>query len=222
MRNLMGLLKLDIKLVTPYWKWLVLFFGIALLMGILNNNDAGSIFMFSFAIFAGTCTAFPFENTDKSNLNVLFATLPTNRRSMLVARHIFFLVTLVIMLVAGIIVGIVLDLIMGNELSFTVMSLFACLAIGLYLFNVGFQTPFFYRYGYTKGRIFLWIPIIVVMVIVQLPQILGAFGIEDGFNIFEVMFRNTTLTSFIAVGIGIVSIVVSFFFSRKVYLNKDF
>jgi len=221
MKNLMALLKLDIKLITPYWKWLLLFFGIALLIGVVAGQD-GTVFMISFTMFAGTFTAFNFENTEKSNLNVLFATLPTNRKSMLFVRYLYTLIVLALSLFVAISVGLIIDLAFGNTPSFTIYLMFACLSFGLFLFNTSFQTPFFYAKGYMKGRIFLWIPIIIVMIALNLPVLFDAFNIDANVNIFEVMFRNITLTNWIAVTVGVASIIVSYLASRKIYLKKDF
>ena len=217
----MALLKLDIKLITPYWKWLLLFFGIALLIGVVAGQD-GTVFMISFTMFAGTFTAFNFENTEKSNLNVLFATLPTNRKSMLFVRYLYTLIVLALSLFVAISVGLIIDLAFGNTPSFTIYLMFACLSFGLFLFNTSFQTPFFYAKGYMKGRIFLWIPIIIVMIALNLPVLFDAFNIDANVNIFEVMFRNITLTNWIAVTVGVASIIVSYLASRKIYLKKDF
>ena len=220
MKNFMSLLKLDTRLVTPYWKWLVLFTGIALLFGILSQN--GSNFMFSFAIFAGTFTAFNFENTDKSNLNVLFATLPTNRKSMLNARYTFILLVLVLSVMASLGGGLVLDLIFGNTIYFDRYLMMFCLTIGIYLFSTGFQTPFFYGMGYVKGKIFLWIPIIVIVVVVNLHGLFDAMGVDINFDVFDIMLNNMLVTNIVAISVGTVAIVSSYFISRRIYLRKDF
>jgi len=221
MKNIKGLLKLDTRLVTPYWKWLVLFFGLALLFTLIGDRS-GPMFMISFTIFSATLTAFPFENTEKSNLNVLYATLPTNRKSMLTARYIFFIGFLVLSLAFAFIVGQIIDVIFDNNIGFEDYALFICLAFGIFVFNVSFQTPFFYGKGYIKGKIFLWIPIIVIMIIMNIPALLDVFGVETNFNIFRIMIENRLTTCIIAVVVGIASFVISFFTSRVIYLKKDF
>jgi len=219
MKNLKALFKLDVLLITPYWKWWVMFFGIALIMGVMNQDGASLVLIL--AIFAATMTAFPFESTDKSNLNVLFATLPSNRRSMLVARYGFILLILGCMLVVGILTGIILDLIFSNTISFQVIALISSISIGAFLLAVSFQTPFFYWKGYTKGRIFMWIPIIVIVILINLPNLFNLLRLNIDFNIFEIAFRNVTATSLISLGVGLLAFVISFFVSCKVFLKKD-
>ena len=221
MKNMKALFLLDIKLITPYMKWLVLFTGIAFIMGLMNGG-AGTMFMISFSLFAGTFTAFNFENTEKSNLNILFATLPTNRKTMLNVRYIYFLAILGLSLIASLGIGLLMDLGFGNSNPFEVYLMMICLTIGVYLFNTGFQTPFFYRFGYMKGRIFLWIPIILIMVIMMWPMLVSAFGVQSTFDVFEIMSRDMTRTNIIAVSVGAIVYVISYLSSRYIYLRKDF
>ncbi|MCL2822111.1 MAG: ABC-2 transporter permease, partial [Firmicutes bacterium] len=204
MKNLKPLLKLDFQLLKPYWIWWVLFLGIALVVGLLNQM--GFVFMVSLAMFAATIMAFPFESTDKSNLHVLFSTLPTNRRSMVLARYIFILIGLAVALVVGIVLAIVIDLIFTPQVStldpmyfLTSVSLF----LALFTLVVGFQTPFFYRFGYVKGKIFMWVPIVLIMIAMMLPGLLSIFNIESSFNIFSAMFLNPLPTSLIALAFAI-------------------
>ncbi|MCL2570570.1 MAG: ABC-2 transporter permease [Firmicutes bacterium] len=221
MKNISGLLKIDTMLIAPYWKWLVMFFGIALLMSIVAGQS-GLVFIISFTMFAGTFTAFNFENTEKSNLNVLYATLPTNRKSILFTRYIFILIVLVLSLIVAVGVGIIIDLAFGNTLYWEAFATLACISFAIYLFNTSFQTPFFYRFGYVKGKIFLWIPLIIIMIILNIPVLFDVFNLNVNFNIFEILFRNTTATSLIALAVGIVSITISYILSHKIYLKRDF
>ncbi|MCL2228605.1 MAG: ABC-2 transporter permease, partial [Firmicutes bacterium] len=190
------------------------------LMGIMAGD--GLTFIISFAMFAGTFTAFNFENTEKSNLNVLFSTLPTNRKSIINARYIYIMVVLGLSLLVAIIGALIIEVAFGNTINGEFLFTFICLSFALYLINTGFQTPFLYAKGYTKGKIFLWIPIIVLMVILNIPVLLDLFNVDSDFNVFNIMFRNTTATSIISIVVGIVSIVTSYFASRWIYLKKDF
>jgi len=228
MKNLKALLKLDLLLLAPYKLWFLLFLGISILLGIFmsgfGDELVGFSFIISWTIFAGTIMAFPFESIDNGNMNVLYATLPTNRKSIIAGRYLIILVILVLSLVVGIIGSLALDLIFSNTITHQVMLLSISLSIGLYLLAVGFQTPFLYKVGYIKGKIFMWIPIIIVNLVMLIPTVLDLFGVENPnrFSIFNVMLSNTLPASLIALGAGAVSLIVSYILSRKIYLNKDF
>jgi len=219
MKNIKALLKLDFQLLVPYWKWWLLFLGISLFIGLVNQD--GYIFMLSATIFAGTMMAFPFESTDNSNLNILYASLPTTRKSMVTARYMFILLTLFAALAVSTVVGLIINLGFGNPITAGLIFPFITLSFALFLVSVGFQTPFMYKYGYVKGKIFMWIPIVLATIVLMLPAIFNLFRLDITFNIFEVLLRNPTVTSLISLGVGIAAIAMSFFLSRKTYLKKD-
>ena len=224
MKNIKALLKLDFELIKPYWMWLLMFLGIAIVLTLVtvNQNNSAISFIISLIMFAGTFICFPFESTDNSNLNVLYASLPTNRKSIIVARYISILIILATSLIVAVVGSILMDLAFSNPLSFSFIATFTCIAFALYMFNVGFQTPFMYRFGYVKGKIFIWIPIIIVMAIMFIPDLLGAFDVIVNFNIFNILLQNPLVTSLVSLGAGIIFITVSFFISRAIYLKKDF
>jgi len=219
MKKITALLRLDFQLLKPYWKWWLMFFGIALFMGLINQG--GDVFMLSIIIFAGTVMAFPFESTDKSNLHVLYSILPTNRKSMVTARYLFTLLLLALTLVISVVVGIILDLSFRNGVSLSVIIPVICISTGIFAVSVGFQTPFFYRFGYTKGRIFMWIPIVVIMIIMNLQLVFNLFRLDISFNIFEILFRQRVVTSLVSIGVAVTALVVSFVLSRVIYLRRD-
>ena len=220
MKNFKALVQLDFKLLAPYWKWWLMFFGFSLLMSIANQD--GYTFIISLPMFAGTMMAFPFESTDKSNLNVLYTSLPTNRKTQVSARYGFILISLVITIIISIITALIVNSIFDQNHDFNVYIAFIALSFGIFLTMTGFQTPFFYKIGYTKGKIFMWIPIIVVVVLMNVPALLDIINIDFDFNIFEMAFRNTTITSIVSIITGIVVAIVSYLVSYKIYLKRDF
>jgi len=219
MKKITALLKLDFQLLAPYWKWWLMFFGISLGLSLLNRS--GVLFVISLTIFAGTVMAFPFESTDNSNLHVLYSILPTNRKSMVFARYIAILIIFVISLALAISTGIIIDLAFHSTFSGRGILLSTCLAFGLYMVSVGFQTPFLYRFGYKKGRIFMWIPIILVNIAIMLPALFDLFNSNITFNIFDAFFNNQTPTNLISVGVGVAALVISFIVSRILYVRRD-
>jgi len=220
MKNLKALLGLDFKMVAPYWKWWLMFLGIALFMSLINRD--GGLFILFMAMFGMTMMAFPFEVTEKSNLDVLFATLPSNRKSILAARYIYILLMLLVIIVISVPVGIIIHAAFGNTLSASGFAIITFFSAAVFLVCAGVQTPFMYKYGYKKGRIFMWIPLIVFILVFNLPGIFDLFNMDIEFNIFEILFRNTAATILISIGVGALAYTLSFLASRKVYLKKDF
>jgi len=254
MKNLKALLKLDMELIKPYWRWLLMFFGISILTSVFMGG--GIAFILNLFVFGATILAFPFENVEKGNMETLYAVLPTNRKSMIFARYIFAVIFMLIVAAIAVGVGALIDFIYMQipnyvqnpvypyypeyiriprlmELDMYANMLFTMLALGfaMYMITFSVQTPFFYKYGYKKGRIFMWIPIIVIMLVSLVPSIVS---MVDGpnINLFNMMLgvnANTPelaqqarlITTLVSLGAGILFPIGSFFLSRKMYLRKD-
>jgi len=220
MKNIKALLRLDYQLVRTYWKWWLSFFALSIFMSIVNRSGATNVLIFS--MFAMTLMALPFEVADKNNLNVLFATLPTNRKSLLFARYAFMALSLVAVIIISVITGLAIDLISGNSINITEYLTFTSLSICVFLVAAGIQTPFFYRHGYAKGRIFMWIPLIVIIIVINLPALFDLLSLDIEFDIFQILFRNVTVTSIVSLCTGVLAFVISYLLSRRIYLKKDF
>jgi len=241
-KNIKALLTLEVNLIKPYWKWLLMFFGISLLVGMFMGG--GFAFIINLPIFAATILAFPFENVEKGNMETLYAVLPTNRKSMIFSRYLFAIIFLAITLVLAIGVGVLIDFVILQippsyqyideirvyaarvmQSPVYTQMLFTMLAVGfaMYMITFSIQTPFFYKYGYKKGRIFMWIPLIIIMVASVLPVLIALLGGPD-FNVFNAMIQTSQariITSSVSAGVGLLAPVGSFFLSRKMYLKKD-
>ena len=219
MKNIKALLKLEYSYVKTYWIYVLLFFGIALIMGIANQD--GASFILSLMIFVVALMTFPFEFTDKSNLNILYGTLPTNRKSIVTARYVFFIILVLVSSVIGILGGIIIDAIF-TSINMRILLSFLAISVGAALLLAGWIAPFLFKFGWQKGRVFFWIAIAVVVILINIGPLISIFGVENSFSIFIFVLRNLTVSSFVSLGAGIVVFAISFLFSQKVYLNKDF
>jgi len=220
MKNILALLKLDYRLIVTYWKWWLAFFIISIFISVVN--ESGAAFSFIFALFAMTMMALPFEVADKNNLHLLYATLPTNRKSMLMSRYGFMLASLLALLIISVPVGLIIDLIFSNAMSLSIYLTFLSLAVGAFLVAVGVQTPFLYKFGYAKGRIFMWIPLVIVIVVINLPPLFSLLRLEIEFNVLNILLSNSLVTSLVSLGGGALVFIISYFMARRVYLRKDF
>lgn len=220
MKNVMALLKLDFQLIKAWRLWVLMFLGIAVGSALLNQS--GIAFIGMAGMFSAIIMTFPFEMSDKNNLNILYASLPTNRKSVVFARYLFALAFLVLAIVVGIAGFFIIDLIFGNDFDFKIMGLMLALAITLFLILVGWQSIFFFKLGYTKGRLFFWAPIVLLIIIINLPGILGWFNIDISLgDMFSAVINNALLSSLIALAVGATVFTISYFVSCKIYLKKD-
>ena len=221
MKNLMALLKLDIIYIKTYWQWVLMFIGISIVLGISMQN--GPNFLINLTIFLVVITLFPFESMDKG-LNILYGSLPTNRKSIITGRYIFLLIVLSVLVVGGMLGGIVLELIFQDSIDMTGMLTGLAICVGTFLIFTGWNAPFLFKYGYARGRFFFWGFIGVIMLVIYLPNLLDAFGVREAnrFSLLRIAFENYTTTSIIMLSVGVAAFAVSFFLSQKIYSKKDF
>ena len=220
MKKIKALVKLDFIFIKTTWIWLFAFLGISLIMGLINQ--IGIAFVVSLSLFIATLCLIPFELTDKSNLNILYGILPTNRKSMVTARFIFYFVFFLLVVVFGAVGMVLIDLLFNNVITFTNILTTLALAFGIYFLFIGFISPFIYKYSYTKGKFFMWALIAVFLIILNIEPLLSIINIETNFNLFNVFFLNYTTASLITLGLGMLVMVISYFISKKIYLNKNF
>jgi len=223
MKNINALLKLDYQLIKPYWKWVLMFLGMAIFFGILNQM--GEVFILMIVIFLPFVLAFPFEMTDKSNLNVLFGTLPTTRQSVLSARYVFAVLSLVIGIIIAFAGSVIITFGFNNYFSIANQLMMLCLGIGIFAILLGWQNIFFFQKGYTKGRFFAWIPMILLFILLNISSLLSLFRVETDFSfesIMEALFSNPLITSLVSLVVAIVALGTSYIISKRIYLKKDF
>ena len=220
MKKLGALLKLEFSYLKTYWLYVLLFLGIAIVMGLASQD--GTSFILSLIMFVVALTTFSFEFTDKSNLNILYGTLPTNRKSIVTARYIFFISILFIGAIVGLIGGIIINLVFSQEVDITILLSALAFSIGIYLILVGWIAPFLFKFGWQKGKLFFWVAIAIVIITINIGGLLNAVGVSNTFNIFEFFLRNLIVSSLVSLGIGGFVIAISFFASIKVYLKKNF
>ena len=220
MKNLRALLRLEQSFITTYWKYVLLFLGIAIVMGV--SMRSGINFIFTSMIFVSVLTLFAFEFTDKSNLNVLYGTLPTNRKSIVTARYSFMVILLFIGGLIALLGGVIIQLAFNQRVAVTDTFAVLAMSIGVYLVFTAWNTPFLFKFGYQKGRVFFWVFMIVFMIVFNLQGLLSAVGVSINFNVFTIAFGNVVKTGLIALGIGVAVFIASFFISQRIYKKKDF
>ena len=221
MKNVKALMKLDWELIKSFRIWLAVFLAIAVAVTLINQT--GIVFIVIWVgVFSALIMAWQFEVTDKNNLNVLYAALPTTRKSMVFARYMFALIFLASAIVIGLVVGLGVELIFGNEIVFDIIFMIMSLSIGIFFLMVAWQNVFFFKLGYTKGRMFVWVPLTIFIILLNLPVLLGIFNVTISMDqIFMEIFANTWLVSGIALVIGVTAFVASYFASCRTYLKKD-
>ncbi|MGV8983288.1 ABC-2 transporter permease [Clostridium sp.] len=180
---------------------------------IFQNNYASTILLCFLSIYllAVYANAYDF----KYNSELMINSLPVNRTIVVAAKYLSVFVFLICAILITLIMGSLLHFIAPTLVNKTISinTIFIEFFIICTYFSVFF--PFYYKLGYLKSR---WVNFIIMAVMGSLISFSNEILTNN--TIFGVDFGS--LQRIILTVIPIIFIVVSFFSSVKIYLNKEF
>jgi len=180
---------------------------------LFQNNYATTILLCFLSIYllAVYANAYDF----KYNSELMINSLPVNRKVVVAAKYLSVFLFLICAILITLIVGSLLHFITPNLVSKTINinTIFIEFFIVCTYFSIFF--PFYYKLGYLKSR---WVNFIIMAVMGSLISFTNEILTNN--TIFGVDFG--LLQRIVLTAIPIIFIVVSFFASIKIYLNKEF
>lgn len=201
-----GLIIKDILMIKNNIKLLSIAFLVWLILSSTQNNDMTFVLPFlAIMIFIST-----FSYDDYNNWNAYAITLPNGRKNVVKSKYIASIIlTVVIALICGVISYIFYKTKMLNLIQQLSGSLVGVIIV------ISLLYPIMFKYGSEKGRIITMLLVICTVCISGL--ISKIINIPEKYiNIF-----NNYETVFLAV-ISIVSLIISYIISKKIYLKKEY
>lgn len=201
-----GLIIKDILMIKNNIKLLSIAFLVWLILSSTQNNDITFVLPFlAIMIFIST-----FSYDDYNNWNAYAITLPNGRKNVVKSKYIASIIlTVVIALICGVISYIFYKTKMLNLIQQLSGSLVGVIIV------ISLLYPIMFKYGSEKGRIITMLLVIgtvcisgLISKIINIP--------EKYMNIFS-----NYETAFLAV-ISIVSLIISYIISKKIYLKKEY
>ncbi len=201
-----GLIIKDILMIKNNIKLLSIAFLVWLILSSTQNNDMTFVLPFlAIMIFIST-----FSYDDYNNWNAYAITLPNGRKNVVKSKYIASIIlTVVIALICGVISYIFYKTKMLNLIQQLSGSLVGVIIV------ISLLYPIMFKYGSEKGRIITMLLVIgtvcisgLISKIINIP--------EKYINIFS----NYEI-AFLAV-ISIVSLIISYIISKKIYLKKEY
>lgn len=207
-----GMIKKDLFMIKNNFKTFLLALFIYLFYSIIFKTDMS--FFLPFMGFMISMTTFSYD--DYNNWHTYAATLPQGRINIVKSKYITTILITVILTIVSIILSSIICSVRGNlnmeELLSTILGVF----VGI-IFMMSSIYPFLFKYGSEKGRL--------VMIILAL-LIVGVFLLFTNFVDVEI---SKKLLKFVEKYIIVLTITlstimatISYFISKKIYLNKEF
>ena len=153
--------KLDFNLLKYYYKSICFTLLIPLAFILLYRTLAVGI---SFAMFMiAMSSIYTFSVADKNDMQRLYRILPVSVKALVCGKYLHaFLMGILAVSVSGILQPLILGMLGVNVSGKEVMT--AVLAgMVLYITYVCFQIPAYYKFGPIKGRVFMYVPVVGIL-----------------------------------------------------------
>lgn len=218
MNKIKGLIIKDLLQLKAYKKNFILSLAIYVALIYFNRDSQDIAFIgismitFLFSLYAIST----FNYDEKANTDKFILTMPLSRNTIVLSKYIF----LIISIIVGIILGILICYIMS---LLNIINLIAAKDIVIYFMGLIFalslmqciQLPCIYKYGAEKGRMQIYIIMMIIFVLIGAIYYLFP-KIDLGF-----MNKLENIIPFILMVIIILNYYLSYKISCKIYNKKD-
>lgn len=119
---------------------------------------------------------YPFLADERGRHDLLYATLPVRRRSVVWGRHLYFLVMELAALIVAIVISSAFTLATSHTLDLGFIALLAGASAAVASLIIAVQLPVLFAVGYTKSRWIVVVPLIICLSPMVLTQIPGMSG----------------------------------------------
>ena len=153
--------KLDFNLLKYYYKSICFTLLIPLAFILLYRTLAVGI---SFAMFMMAMSSiYTFLVADKNDMQRLYRILPVSVKALVCGKYLHaFLMGILAVSVSGILQPMILGMLGVNVSGKEVMTAVLAVMV-LYITYVCFQIPAYYKFGPIKGRVFMYVPVVGIL-----------------------------------------------------------
>lgn len=215
MNNAIKSAKLDYSLVTPYMKIICLTMLLPIAFTAVNRSLIIGI-SFTACVIAMTA-GYTFSVSEKNGMERLYGILPVSVKSMVIGRYLFVAGLGISALIFSLITNTIVLTLLGDVVTVSEMITAAITGFLCFTLYTVFQLPGYYRFGAIKGRIFMYVPVLGLLLISMLN---GKVNLAD--IPFLAAIINSPVLSFLGAGVIVVLVyVISIGVSTKILKKKQ-
>lgn len=173
MNNILKSTKLDIELVSPYFKTICFTLLIPLAFVLINRSLFTGV---SFAMsFIAMTTGYTFTITEKNSMDRLYGILPIRKNELVIGRYVFVVILGIFALIFSLITQPLILIALGERILITDIITTAIEGVVLFALYTVFQIPGYYKFGSIRGRVFMYIPVVgflaVLLILSKAPDV---------------------------------------------------
>lgn len=184
---------------------------------IFSFMSTSSIFIFNFtaAWFIALMSTNIFVVQEKNELERLYASLSLTTQNIVAGRYIYTYATFLLAYIFTTLVGVI-SIILKHE-SVNGLDIITSFSLSLFTFTaiIAIQLPLYFRYGYSKAKIYCLIPFVLVMLFVMLPSFIGSLA-----NIISFAMEHDIFINILPILISLFILGVSYCFSIRGYKKR--
>lgn len=160
--------KLDFNLLKYYYKSICFTLLVPLAFILLYRTLVVGI---SFAMFMMAMTSiYTFSVADKNDMQRLYSILPISVKELVCGKYVHaFLMGVLAVLVSCVLQPVILRR-LGTAVSLGEIAVAAAAGMVLYITYVCFQIPAYYKFGPIKGRVFMYVPVVGILLTMFLAE----------------------------------------------------
>lgn len=156
MNNIRKAAALDISILLPYGKTMLFVLLLPTAFAAINRSLSAGV---SFAVsFAAMTAGYTFSIMEKNDMERLYGILPVKKSDLVIGRYILMIAQGCLTILLSLAVQPALLRLMGEKVGQAEIALSAAIGIFLFALYTACQLPGYYKYGAVKGRIFIFFP----------------------------------------------------------------
>ncbi|OPX42136.1 hypothetical protein CLHUN_40430 [Ruminiclostridium hungatei] len=218
MNNVLKMLRLDISLIKPYSKSLLVVF-IAPLIIIYSTQDIVSGFIFCMSIMAMTSN-YTFSIAEKNDLNRLYGLLPVSKKDIVAGRYLFSALAGLIAVIFGSVMDITFFFLAKRSFEMEEVIVSVSAGLTMYMLFTAVQLPAFFKFGAIKGRFISFIPFLGIFLVGIMAKGLKPETMEKLSSI--AVLNNTTALFVSSILLDIVLYGISMGIAQRIYDRMEF
>ena len=214
-----GLIIKDLCVLKNQMKTLLLVLAFFIIFSIINEDATFILFLVPFYMIMILITTFNYDEFNKwdSYCN----SLPLSRKEIVKSKYILFNTTSLIVLIVGILSSFIIPNFIENT---TFESLFASIigvAFGICLV-ISLLIPFYYKFGSSKGRIMLFLCIVILALLIGMITSLDIFNNKEIMNLLNSLNNlSIGMITLLLIIVTIIIMTISYYISVRIYKNKE-
>ncbi len=209
---MLGLIKKDLLIVKSNLKTLIIVFIAFIFMSF--NSGFEISFVLPFMCIMAFISTFSYD--DFNNWNPYAITFPCGKKNIVKSKYIATFLIIILSSIFSFVISYIICKIKNNvEFNNIIISLFS----GLFSISliISIMYPLNFKYGTEKGRLFIFSIVILISLIVSLIH--NFINLD---NLKDMLYFVDKFGIIIFSILPIIFILISYYISKKIYINKEF